>query len=488
MLLRLARQTFIRQYDDYTYVYARVSSSDQVFKSAAPFFSHVSRQPKDRDRIIDEIVQEYGSVSREVVARDFDELFAPLIDQKLILAGENVAELDAKEPVFTYECDDPKTKGEESFYTRKEVDALPATLIEKYFETNPTLFDIQIDITQACTERCRHCYLPEYQPLYLQYDKICNVIDEFRELGGLHVALSGGECMLHKDIVKIIRAIRERDCTVACLSNLTLCTDEIIQALVDADGSVQVSLYSMSPSIHDEVTCRKGSWIETMSAIMRLRAAQVPVAISCPCMRINYRHYPEVMKFAAAMRMKVSTDFIMMGKQDCDTSNLCNRLTLEETRTLLEDVILKSVPMESEYFNPGKKEQMLSPEEWKRQKICGACVNAICLSASGDYYPCAGFAGVQLGNCYKDSLRYVWLESGATQRVRSISGSDFEQCAKCKDRDYCSICLCRNFNESGDMFKPAEHFCKVAAINHDVVEKKQRQVINLGRKIHDNAS
>ena len=27
------------------------------------------------------------------------------------------------------------------------------------------------------------------------------------------------------------------------------------------------------------------------------------------------------------------------------------------------------------------------------------------------------------------------------------------------------------------MLKPAEHFCKVAAINHEVVDEKQRQMI-----------
>ena len=107
---------------------------------------------------------------------------------------------------------------------------------------------------------------------------------------------------------------------------MTVCTDEIINALVEADGTVQVSLYSMSPAIHDEVTRRRGSWIETMNAILRLRAAQIPVRISCPCLRINYKGYPDVMKFADSLKMDAQTDFIIMGKQDCDTSNLCNRL------------------------------------------------------------------------------------------------------------------------------------------------------------------
>ena len=477
MLMRLARQTYVRQYAEFTYLFGKVTAFDQVFRSAGPFFSHITREPKKRDLIIDEIVKDYADAPRDVIEKDFDEFFAPLIEQKVILAGNSAAELDAQEPFFTYDCDDPKTAKDERVLTKEEVDALPATLLENYFAEHPTLFEIQLDITQACTERCRHCYVPEYNPIFLSYDKICEVLDEFRKMGGIHVSLSGGECMMHKDIVRIIKAVRERDCTVALLSNLTVCSDEIIEALVEADATIQVSLYSMSPAIHDEVTRRKGSWVETMNAIMRLRAAQIPVRISCPCLRINYKGYPDVMKFADSLKMDAQTDFIIMGKQDCDTSNLCNRLNLDETRILLQDVILKSVPMNSEYFSPGKKEQMLSSEEWCKRKVCGACVNSLCLSANGDYYPCPGFAGVVLGNCHADTLHEVWLNSAATKRIRSITGGDFKKCAECKNRDYCSVCMCRNYNETGDMFKPAEHFCKVAAINHEVVDEKQRQML-----------
>ena len=477
MLMRLARQTYVRQYDEFTYLFGKVTAFDQVFRSAGPFFSHITREPKERDVIIDEIVQDYTDAPREIVVKDFDELLAPLIEQKVILIGESAAELDAKESFFTYDCDNPKTRKDERILTADEVAALPATLLEKYFAKHPTLFEIQLDITQACTERCRHCYVPEYNPIFLPYEKICEILDEFRDMGGIHVSLSGGECMMHKDFIKIVKAIRERDCTVACLSNLTVCSDEIINALVEADGTVQVSLYSMSPAIHDEVTRRKGSWLETMNAILRLRAAQIPIKISCPCLRINYKGYPDVMKFADSLKMDAQTDFIIMGKQDCDTSNLCNRLNLDETRTLLEDVILKAVPMNSEYFSPGKKEQMLTAEEWKTQKVCGACVNSMCLNATGEYYPCPGFAGVALGNCYTTSLRDVWLKSKETERIRSVSGSDFKKCAECMDRDYCSVCMCRNYNETGDMFKPAEHFCKVAAINHEVVDEFHKKLM-----------
>ena len=477
MLMRLARQAFVRQYGDFTYLFGRVTAFDEMFQDAEAFLCFMTREPQERERLIDQVFTQFSNIDRETVARDFDAFMAPLIEQQVVLVGETADDLTAQEPAFTYDCDDPKTLEGKTPTVTDEVGRLPAQLLERYFAEHPTLFELQLDITQACTERCRHCYVPEYNPLFLPYGKICEIVDEFRAMGGLHISLSGGECMLHKDIVRIIRAVRERDCTVSCLSNLTVCTDEIVNALVEADGTVQVSLYSMSPVVHDEVTRRKGSWLETVGAIMRLRAAQIPVRISCPCLRINYKGYPEVMKFAESLKMSAQTDFIIMGKQDCDTSNLCNRLNLDETRELLEDVILKAIPMNSEYFSPGKKAKMLSPEDWRKQKACGACVNSMCLSPTGDYYPCPGFAGVPLGNCYKQSLRDVWENSAATKRIRAVTNARFGKCAECVDRDYCSTCMCRNYNETGDMFRPAEHFCKVAAINHEVVDEKQRQMM-----------
>lgn len=186
MLMRLARQTYIRQYGEFTYLLGKVTAFDQVFRSAGPFFSHITRNPKERDVIINEIVGDYADAPHEQVAEDFDELMAPLIDRRVILVGERAEDLDAQESFFTYDCDDPKTAKDDKTLTAAEIAALPATLLETYFAENPTLFEIQLDITQACTERCRHCYVPEYNPIFLPYDKICEVL----EMGGINLKIA----------------------------------------------------------------------------------------------------------------------------------------------------------------------------------------------------------------------------------------------------------------------------------------------------------
>ena len=258
---------------------------------------------------------------------------------------------------------------------------------------------------------------------------------------------------------------------VSILSNLTLCSDEKIKLLQDADATVQVSLYSMDPAIHDTITKRPGSFEETKTAIEKLRVAQIPCRIACPTMKSNFKGYLDVLEYARSLKMDAKTDFIIMGKMDCDASNLACRLDLQETRCILEDIAYKAVPVNREYFDPAKKETI--DEEWAMRKVCGACVSSICLDATGSYFPCAGFAGVNLGSCYEHDLEWIWTESPETKRIRAVCGKDFLKCLHCPDRDYCSVCMCRNFNETGDIFKPAQHFCDVAKLNHEVVDEAQ---------------
>ena len=64
------------------------------------------------------------------------------------------------------------------------------------------------------------------------------------------------------------------------------------------------------------------------------------------------------------------------------------------------------------------------------------------------------------------------MNSEKIKELRKITQASFPKCLKCEARNYCAMCLVRNFNESGgDMFKINEHFCKVAFLNKKVVEE-----------------
>ncbi len=473
MLIRLSKNAFVRQYGDFTYILERIKNYDVVMKDAEVFMRWISRYPEEIDAIVKNIISVYAGADSNEICSDFIDFIGNLESNGVVVTGRTVEELARRDISFSYDVDNPKTMDTHRISpAERTMDEIPADLLASYFKENPTIFTLQIDITQACTERCIHCYIPEYTPTFLPLARIKKVIDELREQGGVTLSISGGECMLHPDFKEIVRYAREKDLIVGILSNLTLCDEAMVEFLRETECTVQVSLYSMNPETHDRITKHKGSFDKTKAAIEMLRKANVPCRISCPTMKPNYKDYLNVLAYARSLRMDAQTDFVIMGKMNCDTSNLACRLNLEETKSILEDIVFKSVPVNSEYFDPLKKDDMRSDEDWAKDKVCGACVDSVCLDATGQYYPCAAFGGIKLGDCYEHDLKWIWNKSPETLRIRSVTGECFKKCIHCKDRDYCSVCMCRNFNETGDMFTPAQHFCDVARLNHEVVDER----------------
>lgn len=81
-----------------------------------------------------------------------------------------------------------------------------------------------------------------------------------------------------------------------------------------------------------------------------------------------------------------------------------------------------------------------------------------------------------VGNIFKQSLKDIWENSPLLGIVRNVRQKDFPNCLTYEARDYCNMCLVRNFNESsGDMFKINQHFCDVAFLTKRLVEEWRRE-------------
>ena len=288
-------------------------------------------------------------------------------------------------------------------------------------------------------------------------EKVKSIIDEFAEMGGQHVTLSGGEVFMHKDIIPIMQYCREKDMRISILSNLISLKDEQIPAIKEVNISLlQTSLYSKNPAIHDAITTVPGSHAKTKINLEKLIAADIPCQISCPSMKINYKGYVDVLKYAQSMKIKAYTDYMIKAQADFDTSNLANRPSLEETEELLRDIIEFDIDYKNLTLQQMSKseEQRIDLEKFAKQPLCGVGINDFCITANGDVYPCAGWQAMVCGNVYKQSLKEIWDNSPQFKELRKITQGSFPKCLTCEARDYCHICLVQNYNESnGDMFK-----------------------------------
>lgn len=117
----------------------------------------------------------------------------------------------------------------------------------------------------------------------------------------------------------------------------------------------------------------------------------------------------------------------------------------------------------------------LSEEEYAEMPMCGAGINDLSMTANGDVYPCSGWQSLIVGNVFRQPLKEIWEQSPQLAVIRKVRHKDFPKCMECKARDFCSMCLVRNFNENnGDMFKTSEHFCKVAFLTKRLCEEKMK--------------
>jgi radical SAM protein with 4Fe4S-binding SPASM domain len=345
------------------------------------------------------------------------------------------------------------------------------TELSRRNQSDPWLADLQVELTAACNERCLHCY----QPLALREKGhadpalVRRVIDEFAAMGGLSFSFSGGECLLHPDFADLLHYARSRDLSVAILSNLTALDDRLLTAIRDARiAQIQVSVYSLRGEEHDHITRAPGSLRRTLDAINRLVAADVPVQVSCPVMRTNHRSYKDVLSWARERSMKAHTDFILMARSDFSKDNLDERLNDEETRDLLRDILA----VDRDYTDDITGRDPLDTPD---APVCGVGQGTICMAADGVFYPCSGWQGYAVGDANSQSLAEIWRDSPQLSGLRRLTKASFPACRACEDRDYCAMCLVRNFNESdGDMMRVSKRFCEIARINRQIVEDWKR--------------
>lgn len=480
MLVRQGKNTFIRSYFGKGYISNQLTRFDRIYnETGADFLNEISRIPQDVDDILDRLQVLYGdSVTREALRTEFMSFIDELVKTKFLVAGETEEELDSKDLDFSYAMENPKTMVNDFTQRSNEVlDENTQNMMLEATHRKPRLNGIQFELTSRCNERCIHCYIPNAKKNSggdMSLEKVISIIDEFAANGGLQVTLSGGEVFLHKDIIPIIKYCREKDLMITILSNLVALRDYQIPFLKEYNVScVQVSLYSMDASVHDYITTVKGSFEKTKTAIEKLVSANIPIVISCPMMKANYRGYKEVLKYAQSIKCKVNVDVIMMAQADLDTNNLANRLSVEESGEVINDIIVNNADYRKAISELASFSSLMyaNYDNFVKLPLCGAGINECCVAENGDVYPCAGWQDMVVGNVYQQSLKEIWDNSEKLKTIRAVTQGDFPQCLECEAQDYCSRCLVRNYNESdGDMFKLNKHFCDVAFLNKKIVE------------------
>lgn len=334
------------------------------------------------------------------------------------------------------------------------------------------LKNLQIELTDACNERCIHCYLPNSKKdscKSLSFEDTLGILRQYHDMGGLKVIFSGGEILLHKNLFQIIEECRKLNLMILLQTNLLVLTKEHLQYLKRCCVfNVQVSLYSTDELIHDNITGRKGSFKRTKRNIELLVGNDIPVMISCPVMKENFDTVRSLKEYADSLNVDIYFDYVMMAECNGSDENLKHRLSDGQTREMLRFHIKSSPVMMKAIGESETLEEALGKKYARRRTMCSIMSSSLCIDSDGTLYPCPGWNGMKLGNIHENGISEVW-HGKIANGLRNISPNDFPSCTECSLQNFCDMCAVYNYNENGNLYHVCSRFCENAQTLKDIV-------------------
>jgi radical SAM protein with 4Fe4S-binding SPASM domain len=140
----------------------------------------------------------------------------------------------------------------------------------------PSLRYLELQITDKCNLRCRHCYIGESASNELSLKVIRGVLSEFEAMQGLRVLITGGEPVLHSGFAELNEILPEFSLRKVLFTNGTLLDKGRIEQLkVD---EVQISIDGLEDA-HDSLRGR-GTFAAALRAIKACLDRGLDVSIS----------------------------------------------------------------------------------------------------------------------------------------------------------------------------------------------------------------
>ena len=153
-------------------------------------------------------------------------------------------------------------------------------------------------ITARCNLSCIHCYTSRFKGLgELSTNDALRLIQEIAEIGIRHVSISGGEPLIRKDLIQIIKELKNRNISCSIVTNGTLLNDYIANFLYHNDIFVYVSIDAPYREVHEKIRGRN-TWKLLMKGIDILKHHGIDFATVMAINKVNVKHVENYVKYA----------------------------------------------------------------------------------------------------------------------------------------------------------------------------------------------
>jgi radical SAM protein with 4Fe4S-binding SPASM domain len=246
----------------------------------------------------------------------------------------------------------------------------------------PSLRYLELQITDKCNLKCRHCYIDRTGFSELPVRTVRDVLREFEEMQGLRVLITGGEPLTHGEFDELNRMLPEFRLRKVLFTNGLLLNKKTLKELkVD---EIQISIDGLEEG-HDSLR-GKGAFRSTITAIRKAIDAGFEVSVATMIHPRNLGDFDEMGRVFKDMGIKDWT---------VDAPCIAGRLTDNAGLQISPDLAGK-------YLRHGYGSGL---HAGSRDFACG--LHLVAVMADGRISKCTFYADSPVGSI-EDGLRECW--------------------------------------------------------------------------------
>jgi SynChlorMet cassette radical SAM/SPASM protein ScmF len=326
-------------------------------------------------------------------------------------------------------------------------------------------------LTEGCNLACRHCWIaPKFQAggtVYhcLPLETLKDIVWQAKPLGLNGVKLTGGEPLLHPEIIAILRFLREENLSVTMETNGVLVTPEVAREVALCRGRfVSVSLDGADAETNEWVRGVKGSFDAAVRGAKNLVEAGIHPQVILTVMRKNRHQVEDIVRLAESLgASSVKYNVLMPCARGEDMHKHGEDLTIDELVELgrwVENDLVPRTKLRLVFHHPAAFRPLgkMYGQDGDGCSRCGI-FGILGVLSDGSYALCG--IGEQVpelifGHASRDKLEDVWTVNPVLKSIREGLPEKLEGvCGECAMKLQClGSCIAQNYYMTKNLFAP----------------------------------
>lgn len=326
--------------------------------------------------------------------------------------------------------------------------------------------DVHLELTYRCNAQCVHCYcaLPpgadaSARPEELSADEMARLLDDLADLGCLYLTFSGGEVLVRPDLFEILAHAKRRGFAFRVYTNGIALTEERVARLAALEPlTVEVSLYSADPVVHEGITRVPGSFQRVVENVRRLKAHSLRVCLKTVIMKPNLAGLERTHALGQELGVFTHSYGCELSPRISGDPHAPERYQLDEGE--LYDYLASPVWRPALTPVPDG-----SPEAAARaHPACAPGVNGCCIDPYGTVFPCVALR-IPMGSIREVPFRRLWASPPPSIQafLDAKTYADLPECRACELTPFCRRCHGDHLLEGGSDWRSCHTRARISA-------------------------